>query len=50
MDLKLCEFETLMQVSSPFPTQDVRNCVHDTEDNSAYIFNGASIHANICNL
>jgi len=32
---ELCEFETLTKVSSLFPTQEARSCVHDTEANSA---------------
>ena len=32
---ELCEFETLMKVSSQFPMQDVRICVRDTGANSA---------------
>jgi len=28
----------------------MKSCVDDTEANSAQIFNGASIHTNICKL
>ena len=48
MDLNCASLKP--NISSLFPNQDVRNCVHDTEANSALICNGASIHANICNL
>jgi hypothetical protein len=43
-------FENLTEAKSLFSAQDVISCVLDAETSSAYIFNGASTHANISKL
>ena len=43
-------FENLTQARSLFSTQDVTSGVRDTKASSAYIFKGASVYANICEL
>jgi len=43
-------FGNLTKASILFSTQYMIICVRNTEASSAYIFNGASIHANICKL
>jgi hypothetical protein len=47
MNLKRYEFLKPNKASILFSTQCI-SCVSNTEANSAYIFNGASIHVNIC--